>query len=79
MQLLGPSCPCRFSKYYLSSYFFPHTKPGWGAAGEGTGSGTRGLAKVMRLIMGPGWVGGLGDDLLAFLPVYSLAQLSTEL
>ena len=53
----------------------------WGGAGEGTGSGTGGLAKVMKLMVEPGEgaaVGGLGDDLLACSTVDWLAQLSCE-
>lgn len=34
---------------------------GWGGAGEDTGSGTRGLAKVMRLGMQPVWGGKAGE------------------
>lgn len=33
---------------------------GWGGAGEDTGLGTGGLAKVMGLMVGPGAAGGGG-------------------
>lgn len=68
---LASACPSRFEANYLPP-FFPHTKPGWGGAGEDTGSEKRGLTKVMRLVMGPRWSGGgVKDDLLAGLLFYS--------
>lgn len=56
VQVLGPRCLSRFSTYYLPS-FFPLTTPGLGGAGEDAGSRTRGLTKVIRLVIGLGWGG----------------------
>lgn len=68
-QVLGPSRPSRFSAYYLPSFF-----PGWGGAGEDTGSGTRGLTdQGHEAGNGPGWGGGAKgwpDGLLACLPAH---------
>lgn len=51
-QVLGPSRPSRFSVYYLPSSF-----PGWGGAGEDTGSGTRGLTDQGHEAGNGAWVG----------------------
>lgn len=51
-QVLGPSRPSRFSSYYLPSFF-----PGWGGAGEDTGSGTRGLTDQGHEAGNGAWVG----------------------
>lgn len=54
-----PQGPALAGFQHIACPLFPFLTPslGWYGAGKDTGSGTRGLAKVTRLVMGPGWGG----------------------
>lgn len=54
---LVPAAPADFQCVICPLLSFLIPSLAWGGVGEDTGSGTRGLAKVMRLVMGSGWGG----------------------